>query len=63
MIDNSNKLDRLTDLPINVIHHIPDHIPIKDAARISIFSKPWGYIWASNPKFVFDMTFCTKRLS
>ncbi|KAK4353683.1 hypothetical protein RND71_025877 [Anisodus tanguticus] len=56
-----DKLDRLTDLPINVIHQIQDHISIEDAARMSALSRTWRYIWASNPKLVFDAKFCTKR--
>lgn len=62
MIDNGNILDRFTNLPINVIHHIQDLIPIEDAARTSVLSRSWRHIWASNPKLVFDMEFCTKRL-
>ncbi|CAN4096039.1 unnamed protein product [Withania somnifera] len=56
-----DKLDRLTDLPINVIHQIQDNISIEDAARMSVLSRTWRYIWASKPKLVFDTQFCTKR--
>ncbi|KAK4353366.1 hypothetical protein RND71_028884 [Anisodus tanguticus] len=58
-----DKLDRLTDLPINVIHQIQEHMSIEDAARMSVLSRTWRYIWASNPKLVFDTKFCTKRTS
>ncbi|XP_055804931.1 F-box/FBD/LRR-repeat protein At1g13570-like [Solanum dulcamara] len=69
MTDNSNilgnggdKLDRLTDLPFNIIHKIQDHVSIEDAARTSVLSGTCRYIWASNQKLVFDRMFCTKRL-
>lgn len=58
-----DKLDRLTDLPINVIHQIQDHLSIEDAARTSVLCRTWRYIWASNPTLVFDSKFCTKKLS
>ncbi|XP_059290576.1 F-box/FBD/LRR-repeat protein At1g13570-like isoform X1 [Lycium ferocissimum] len=58
-----DELDRLTDLPINVIHQIQDHMSIGDAARMSVLSRTCRYIWASNPKLVFDTKFCTKRTS
>ncbi|XP_059290579.1 F-box/FBD/LRR-repeat protein At1g13570-like [Lycium ferocissimum] len=56
-----DELDRLTDLPINVIHQIQDHMSIEDAARMSVLSRTWRYIWASNPKLVLDTQFFTKR--
>ncbi|XP_075082043.1 F-box/FBD/LRR-repeat protein At1g13570-like [Nicotiana tabacum] len=56
-----DKLDRLTDLPINVIHQIQDHMSIEDASKMSVLSRAWRYVWASNPKLVFGARFCTKR--
>ncbi|OIT30985.1 PREDICTED: F-box/FBD/LRR-repeat protein At1g13570-like [Nicotiana attenuata] len=56
-----DKLDMLTDLPINVIHQIQDHLSIEDAAKMSVLSRAWRYVWASNPELVFDARFCTKR--
>ncbi|KAK4717221.1 hypothetical protein R3W88_015559 [Solanum pinnatisectum] len=51
MTDNGNihgiggeKLDRLSDLPINIIHKIQNHISIEDAARMSVLSRMWRYI-------------------
>ncbi|MCD7461457.1 hypothetical protein HAX54_046174 [Datura stramonium] len=57
------KLDRLTDLPINVLHQIQDCISIKEATRMSVLSRTWRYIWGSNPKLVFDVNFCVNRMS
>ncbi|XP_009778381.1 F-box/FBD/LRR-repeat protein At1g13570-like [Nicotiana sylvestris] len=58
-----DKIDRLSDLPINVMHQIQDHMSIEDAAKMSILSSTWRYAWASNPKLVFDTPFCTKRMA
>ncbi|XP_016484067.1 F-box/FBD/LRR-repeat protein At1g13570-like isoform X2 [Nicotiana tabacum] len=56
-----DKLDRLTDLPINVIHQIQDHMSIEDAAKMSVLSREWRYVWVSNPKLAFGAQFYKKR--
>lgn len=56
-----DKLDRLTDLPINVIHQIQDHMSIEDAAKMSVLSRPWRHVWASIPKLVFSAQFCRSK--
>lgn len=56
-----DKLDRLTDLPFNVLHQIQKHMSIEDAARMSVFSRKWRYVWATNPRLVFGTHFCRKR--
>ncbi|OIT36078.1 PREDICTED: F-box/FBD/LRR-repeat protein At1g13570-like [Nicotiana attenuata] len=58
--DGRDKLDRLTDLPINVIHQIQELMTIEDAARMSVLSSDWRYIWASNPKLTISANFCRK---
>ncbi|XP_070021572.1 F-box/FBD/LRR-repeat protein At1g13570-like [Nicotiana sylvestris] len=55
------KLDRLTDLPINVKHQIQEHLSIEDAAKMSVLSRPWRHVWASIPKFVFSAQFCLSK--
>ncbi|XP_070019228.1 F-box/FBD/LRR-repeat protein At1g13570-like isoform X1 [Nicotiana sylvestris] len=58
--DGRDKLDRLTDLPINVIHQIQEHMTIEDATRMSVLSSKWRHIWASNPKLTISADFCRK---
>nr|XP_016501174.1 PREDICTED: F-box/FBD/LRR-repeat protein At1g13570-like [Nicotiana tabacum] len=58
--DGRDKLDRLTDLPINVIHQIQEHMTIEDATRMSVLSSKWRHIWASNPKLIISADFCRK---
>ncbi|PHT48871.1 hypothetical protein CQW23_13079 [Capsicum baccatum] len=57
-----NELDRLTDLPINIIHQIQDRISVQAAAKMSVLSRAWRYIWSSNPRLIFATGFCTMRL-
>ncbi|XP_016446510.1 F-box/FBD/LRR-repeat protein At1g13570 [Nicotiana tabacum] len=59
--DGRDKLDRLTDLPINVRHQIQEHMTIEDAARMSVLSSNWRHVWASNPKLRISADFCRKR--
>ncbi|XP_031113125.1 F-box/FBD/LRR-repeat protein At1g13570-like isoform X1 [Ipomoea triloba] len=46
--------DKLINLPMDVLNCILDHLPIRDAARTSILSRKWRYIWAGHPKLVLD---------
>ncbi|XP_019264911.1 PREDICTED: F-box/FBD/LRR-repeat protein At1g13570-like isoform X2 [Nicotiana attenuata] len=36
--DGRDKLDRLTDLPINVIHQVQEYMTLEDATRMSVLS-------------------------
>ncbi|MCL7050309.1 hypothetical protein MKW94_000482, partial [Papaver nudicaule] len=47
-------LDRISDLPDNIIHHILSFLLIKDVIRTSFLSKRWRYIWTSVPTLEFD---------
>lgn len=58
-----NKVDRLTDLPINVKHLIQKHLSMEEAARMSVLSTPWRQVWASIPKLVFSAQFCQRMPS
>ncbi|XP_019263843.1 PREDICTED: F-box/FBD/LRR-repeat protein At1g13570-like [Nicotiana attenuata] len=58
--DGRNKLNRLTNLPINVKYQIQEHMTIEDAARMSVLSSKWRHIWASNPKLTIFADFCRK---
>nr|XP_033513176.1 F-box/FBD/LRR-repeat protein At1g13570-like [Nicotiana tomentosiformis] len=59
--DGRDKLDRLTDLPINVIHQIQEYMAVEDATRMSVLSSKWRHVWASNPKLIISVDFCIKR--
>ncbi|XP_059317746.1 F-box/FBD/LRR-repeat protein At1g13570-like [Lycium ferocissimum] len=52
--------DRISALPRNVIDGILSLLPVHDAARTSILSKNWRYIWAMLPNLVLDNHFCNK---
>nr|XP_009775070.1 PREDICTED: F-box/FBD/LRR-repeat protein At1g13570-like [Nicotiana sylvestris] len=52
--------DRISYLPRNVVDHILESLPIQDAARTSILSKNWRYIWAMLPNLVLNKLFCNK---
>ncbi|XP_019264906.1 PREDICTED: putative F-box/LRR-repeat protein At5g02700 [Nicotiana attenuata] len=58
--DGRDKFDRLTDLPINIIHQIQEHKTIEDAARMSVLSSKWRHVWASNPKLRISADFRRK---
>ncbi|KAJ8564707.1 hypothetical protein K7X08_001167 [Anisodus acutangulus] len=52
--------DRFSALPNNLIDDILMLLPVHDAARTSILSKKWRYIWAMLPNLVLDKQFCNK---
>ncbi|XP_015076038.1 F-box/FBD/LRR-repeat protein At1g13570-like [Solanum pennellii] len=55
------KLDRLTNLPINIKYRIQEQLSVEEAARMSVLSTPWRHVWASNPKLVFSPQFCQRK--
>ncbi|KAH9620336.1 hypothetical protein KSS87_007851, partial [Heliosperma pusillum] len=44
-----NTVDRLSDLPDFIVHHIISFLDTREAYRTSILSKRWAYISATNP--------------
>ncbi|XP_019159976.1 PREDICTED: F-box/FBD/LRR-repeat protein At1g13570-like [Ipomoea nil] len=46
--------DKLINLPTDVLTCILDRLPARDAARTSILSRKWRYIWAGHPNLVLD---------
>lgn len=52
--------DRLSEMPGNIIDHILDLMPIKDAAKTSILARKWRYIWCMHPNIVLDKLTCRK---
>jgi hypothetical protein len=51
----------LSNLPEAVLLDILSLLPTKDAARTSLLSKRWKYLWASIPNLVFDGSFPAMR--
>ncbi|KAG5628081.1 hypothetical protein H5410_013299 [Solanum commersonii] len=56
--------DRISKLPGNVMNRIVELLPVEDAAKTSIFSKKWRYIWARLPNLWLNRAFwiyCTTQ--
>ncbi|CAI0458406.1 unnamed protein product [Linum tenue] len=49
--------DRISNLPANVTDQILTSMPIKEAAKASLWSKKWRNRWRSIPALVFDRKF------
>ncbi|XP_002521998.2 F-box/FBD/LRR-repeat protein At1g13570 [Ricinus communis] len=54
-------LDRISDLPSNVIDHILACLPLKDAVRTSTLSKKWKEKWHTVPQIIVDENFFHER--
>ncbi|KAK1374526.1 hypothetical protein POM88_030719 [Heracleum sosnowskyi] len=55
-------VDRISNLPRNIIVLIFDCLPIHDAARTSVLSKTWRALWGLYPNLVFDEFFFDQLL-
>ncbi|XP_026389345.1 F-box/LRR-repeat protein At3g58900-like [Papaver somniferum] len=45
--------DRISNLPASILHHILSFVHTRVAARTSVLSKRWKYIWRSIPSLQF----------
>ncbi|GAU17946.1 hypothetical protein TSUD_330710 [Trifolium subterraneum] len=52
-----DQIDRISDLPSNVIDGILENLDIRDLVRTSILSTKWRYLWTSVPRLEFDIDF------
>ncbi|KAM7465957.1 hypothetical protein LguiB_013519 [Lonicera macranthoides] len=52
-----NPEDRISNLPRNIIDYILQRMSTCNAARTSILSKKWRYIWSTHPQLVLDYDF------
>uniref|UniRef100_A0A7C8Z0Y8 F-box domain-containing protein n=1 Tax=Opuntia streptacantha TaxID=393608 RepID=A0A7C8Z0Y8_OPUST len=50
-------MDRISDLPDNVVEMIIERLPLRDAARTSTLSKKWQYKWAMLSTLCLDYIF------
>jgi hypothetical protein len=55
--NQEDHIDRISDLPCNVIDGILENLNIRDLVRTSILSTKWRYKWTYVPKLVFGMNF------
>ncbi|KAA8528727.1 hypothetical protein F0562_036082 [Nyssa sinensis] len=51
---NTEAVDRISNLPLPIIHHLMSFLPTKDATRTSSLSKRWRSIFYSFPILDFD---------
>lgn len=58
-----NDRDRISNLLQDVIHCIIKCLSIHDAARTSVLSKQWRYIWGMNTHLVLDKLFFSRLIS
>lgn len=50
LLSTGDALDRISQLPEHIIHHILFFMPLKDAARTSTLSMTWRQAWNSLPR-------------
>ncbi|XP_022769553.1 putative F-box/FBD/LRR-repeat protein At4g13965 [Durio zibethinus] len=49
-----NEMDRLSDLPDSLIHHILSSLNTKNAVQTCVLSKRWSHLWTCLPSLNFD---------
>uniref|UniRef100_A0A803KVD4 F-box domain-containing protein n=1 Tax=Chenopodium quinoa TaxID=63459 RepID=A0A803KVD4_CHEQI len=52
------KVDRISNLPLDLIHKILECLPLREAAKTRVLSQHWRYKWASIPQLILDKSFC-----
>ncbi|PNY15856.1 F-box/FBD/LRR-repeat protein [Trifolium pratense] len=55
--NQDDQIDRISDLPSNVIDGVLEHLNIRDVVRTSILSTKWRYMWTSAPRLEFHPNF------
>ncbi|RHN43222.1 putative F-box domain, leucine-rich repeat domain, L domain-containing protein [Medicago truncatula] len=53
-------IDRISDLPSNVIDGILEHLNARDLVRTSVLSRKWRYMWITVPRLEFCQDFFCK---
>ncbi|KAK6161592.1 hypothetical protein DH2020_004973 [Rehmannia glutinosa] len=54
---DSNSMDRISNLPHPILHHILSFLFQDEAVKTSVLSKSWRYLWCSRPKIEFSETY------
>lgn len=55
--NHGDHMDRISELPGNVIDCILKHLNVQDLVRTSILSRKWRYMWISVPRIEFEEGF------
>lgn len=55
------EMDRISELPVFILHKILSHLPREESARTSALSKRWNSVWNSFPVFEFDQNTYMER--
>ena len=61
MDEKIDALDRISDLPEFIMHHILSFLPRKEAGKTSLLSKKWNCVWSSFPILDFDQCHYVKN--
>ncbi|XP_026399582.1 putative F-box/LRR-repeat protein At3g58880 [Papaver somniferum] len=61
--EEEEEVDRITNLPDSLIHHILSSLHIKHVAQTSVLSKRWSYIWITHPILDFQDSKCSTSTS
>ncbi|KAL5703340.1 hypothetical protein ACHQM5_028442 [Ranunculus cassubicifolius] len=51
---SDGEIDRISSLPVKLIHHIYSFMDMTEVVQTSILSNRWRYLWKSNPYLNFD---------
>uniref|UniRef100_A0A5B7C9M4 F-box domain-containing protein n=1 Tax=Davidia involucrata TaxID=16924 RepID=A0A5B7C9M4_DAVIN len=62
-MEMQTKIDRISDLPWDILDTILLCLPVRDAVRTSILSRKWRYKWTGISQFVFDDKCISSSLS
>ncbi|CAN0890399.1 Putative F-box protein At1g49610 [Linum grandiflorum] len=54
MVTKSNRIDRLSDLPDCILHHILSFLDTKSSVETSILSSKWRSVWKYVPALIFS---------
>ncbi|CAO2190558.1 unnamed protein product [Urochloa humidicola] len=60
---SADGVDRISALPSEVLREIVSRLPIKDAARTAVLSKPWLPIWRGTPLVLDDTNLHPRALA
>ncbi|KAK6161611.1 hypothetical protein DH2020_004992 [Rehmannia glutinosa] len=53
MVSNSMDMDKISNLPQPILHHILSFLSQKEAVQTCVLSKSWRYVWSARPAIDF----------